>query len=85
MWLCSDPRCSLVAGPGAWLRSSLRVPAVTDRGRMGRSACGQRDQSEARSRWVTGLTLVKCGRAKSVVTVDVPAVGEPSVDVQAGR
>lgn len=29
--------------------------------------------------------LVKCGRPKSVVIVDVPAVGEPSVDVQAGR
>jgi hypothetical protein len=59
-----------------------RLPAA---GGVRRSACGQRHQSEAWPRWVTGLTLVKCGRSKSVVIVDVPAVGEPPLDVQAGR
>ena len=44
------PRCSLVGWQASGCGHPFGVPAVAGRGGMGRSACGQRDQSEARPR-----------------------------------
>jgi hypothetical protein len=48
--LCPAPACSLVAGQAPGCGHPFGVPAVAGRGGMGRSACGQRDQSGARPR-----------------------------------
>ena len=49
MWLCSAPGAALLwAAPGCG--HPFGVPAAAGRGGMGRSARGQRDQSEPRPR-----------------------------------
>jgi hypothetical protein len=51
------PRCSLVAGQAPGYGHPFGFPRLPTAGGMGRSACGQRDQSKAPPRWVTGPTL----------------------------
>jgi hypothetical protein len=48
--LCSGPTVQPCVGQAPGCGHPFGVPAVAGRGGMGRSACGQRDQSEARPR-----------------------------------
>jgi hypothetical protein len=63
MWLCSGPRCSLVAGQAPGCGHPFGVPAVTGRGGMGRSAAGSGiNQRRGRAARGGGQT---CGRSRA--------------------